>query len=159
MKSWMWVIIVVIIVIAGGLIYYAATQNSCKNTSTKTYLKSGSSCLINFLCIQGTEAFKDSCGCGCEKISQENQTAPNTHNIEMNNFAFFPTSLTIHPGETVTWTNKDSVPHTITSDSGAELGSSTIATGKTYSHQFNTAGTFTYHCSIHPSMKATIIVQ
>jgi plastocyanin len=120
----------------------------------------GSSCMINFLCIQGTQGFKDSCGCGCEKTNQtESQTAPNTHNVEINNFAFFPSSLTIHPGETVTWTNKDSASHTVISDSGTEISSSSLSTGQTYSHTFNTAGTYTYHCSIHPSMKATITVQ
>lgn len=84
---------------------------------------------------------------------------PQTYNINIQNFAFSPSSLTIKPGDTVIWTNKDSMSHTVTSDSGNELISSTINNGGTYSHVFSTAGTFAYHCSIHTSMKGTIIVQ
>ena len=80
----------------------------------------------------------------------------NTVNIE--NFAFSPGTLTIKVGQTVTWTNKDSTSHTVTSDSGNELISSTLSNSQTYTHTFNSVGTFNYHCSIHTSMKASIIV-
>ncbi|MEK6917789.1 MAG: plastocyanin/azurin family copper-binding protein [Nanoarchaeota archaeon] len=53
----------------------------------------------------------------------------------------------------------DSAPHTVTSDSGSELNSGTISNGGVYSHTFNTAGTYKYHCAFHTSMKATVIVQ
>jgi plastocyanin len=166
MKGWAWILIILILVIVGGFIYYgmtrpAATNGSCSNTTTKTYIKSDSSCIINFACIQGTQGFKDSCGCGCEKISQDNQNqaSQNSHDIKISNFAFFPSSITIHPGETITWTNDDSAAHTIVSDSGAEIGSSSLSKGQSYSHTFNTPGTYNYRCSIHPSMKGTVIVQ
>ena len=81
------------------------------------------------------------------------------HNVEIKNFAFSPTVLTIKKGDSVAWINSDSAPHTVTSDSGNEIGSGTLPTGGTYSHTFNAAGTFEYHCSIHTSMKAKIIVQ
>jgi len=67
--------------------------------------------------------------------------------------------LTIKEGDTVVWTNMDSMSHTIKSDSGSELSSNSLSNGQTYSHTFNSVGTFNYHCSIHPSMKAKIIVQ
>ena len=81
-----------------------------------------------------------------------------TYNVAIQNFAFSPASMTIHAGDTVVWTNMDSTAHTVTSDSGSELASQSIGNGQTYSHTFNTAGTYTYHCSIHPSMHGTITV-
>lgn len=81
------------------------------------------------------------------------------NNIEISNFAFSPSTLTINKGDTVVWTNKDSATHTVTSDSGNELKSGNIETSNTYSHTFNDLGTFSYHCSIHTSMHGKIIVQ
>jgi plastocyanin len=80
-------------------------------------------------------------------------------NIEISGFAFNPSTLTVNVGDTVIWTNMDSISHTITSDSGNELSSSSFGNGQTYSHTFTTAGTFNYHCSIHVSMKGKVIVQ
>lgn len=82
-----------------------------------------------------------------------------TYTSDINNFSFNPPELKIKKGDTVIWTNSDSAPHTITSDAGNELGSSTLSSGQTYKHTFNTAGTFNYHCSIHPSMKANVVVK
>ncbi|MFA5872074.1 MAG: cupredoxin family copper-binding protein [Parcubacteria group bacterium] len=78
--------------------------------------------------------------------------------VTIQNFTFSPASLTIKKGETVTWTNEDSVPHQIASDSGAFQGNS-MGKGQSYSFTFNTTGEFDYHCAIHPSMKGKIIVQ
>jgi Copper binding proteins, plastocyanin/azurin family len=74
------------------------------------------------------------------------------------NFAFVPASLKIAVGTTVTWTNQDSTAHTVTSDTGAWPDSGQLATGKSFSFTFNKAGTFAYHCAIHRSMTATIVV-
>lgn len=84
---------------------------------------------------------------------------PQTHSINIQNSAFSPSALTVKQGDTVLWTNMDSMSHTITSDSGGELASPNINNGQAYSHIFNTIGTFAYHCSIHPYMKGTIIVE
>lgn len=79
-------------------------------------------------------------------------------NIEIKGFAFTPTNITIKVGTKVTWTNNDSVPHTVTSDNSNILNSATLPAGGTYSFTFNDLGTFPYHCSIHPMMKAQIVV-
>ena len=84
---------------------------------------------------------------------------PKTYNLEIKNFAFSPSSLTIKKGDKIIWTNQDSVSHTVTSDSGNELDSKLLPKGETYSHAFNTAGTYDYHCTPHPYMKAKIIVE
>lgn len=82
-----------------------------------------------------------------------------TYNVEIKNFAFSPTSLTIKKGDSVVWTNQDSANHKLASDTGSEIESSSLANGETYSHAFENTGTYDYHCSIHPSMKAKIIVE
>ena len=78
-------------------------------------------------------------------------------------FAFSPATLTIKTGTTVTWKNTTAAPHTVTSDDGKTFNSGTsnpiAAQSGTFSFTFTTAGTFAYHCEIHPFMKATIIVQ
>ena len=78
-------------------------------------------------------------------------------------FAFSPATLTIKAGTTVTWKNATAVGHTVTSDDGKSFDSGMAnpiaAQSGTFSFTFATAGTFAYHCSIHPFMKATIIVQ
>ena len=76
----------------------------------------------------------------------------------MKNIQYVPDSITVSVGDTVTWTNSDSVAHTVTGDNG-EFDSGTIEPGGQFSFTFETAGTITYHCTIHPNMKGTVIVQ
>ncbi len=84
---------------------------------------------------------------------------PTGDSVNIQNYAFSPATLTVSVGTTVTWTNLDSVPHKIVSDSGSELGSADLNNGGTYTHTFNTAGTYAYHCGIHTYMKGTVVVQ
>ena len=79
-------------------------------------------------------------------------------NVEISGFAFVPSTLTVAVGTTVTWTNNDSASHTVTSNDNL-FNSGTLAKGATFSHTFNQKGTFQYHCSIHPSMTAKVIVE
>ena len=78
--------------------------------------------------------------------------------VTIENFAFNPASVTVTAGATVTWTNNDAAPHTATGD-GGEFDTGTIASGGSASVTFDTPGTYTYHCTIHPNMTATIIVE
>ncbi len=82
-----------------------------------------------------------------------------TYNIEIKGFAFNPAKLEIKTGDTVIWTNKDSVKHTVTSDSGTELDSPLFGQGETYIHKFEISGAYEYHCTPHPSMEGRIIVS
>ena len=77
--------------------------------------------------------------------------------VTIKGFAFGPATLKVAAGTTVTWTNQDSTAHTVTGDKN-EFDSGNLAPGKTFTHTFDKAGTFAYHCTIHPSMKATITV-
>ena len=77
--------------------------------------------------------------------------------MEIEDFAFVPGTITIKVGTTVTWTNKDSVGHTATSDDGV-FDSGMLSKGSSYSFTFTTAGTYGYFCKPHPYMVATIVV-
>lgn len=81
--------------------------------------------------------------------------------ITIQNFSFQPGTVTIPVGTTVTWTNMDTPSHTTTSDPGQAVSwdSGVLATNQSFSFTFTQAGTFTYHCSIHPNMHGTIVVQ
>jgi plastocyanin len=87
-------------------------------------------------------------------------TAPTStgNSVTIANFAFSPTSLTVKVGTKVSWTNNDTVTHTVTANKGA-FNSGPLAPGSTFSFTFTKAGTYSYHCNIHPSMMVTIVVQ
>jgi plastocyanin len=77
--------------------------------------------------------------------------------VEIEDFAFVPGSVTIKVGTTVTWTNKDNVGHTATSDDGV-FDSGILGKGSSFSYTFTKAGTYGYFCKPHPYMVATIVV-
>jgi plastocyanin len=78
--------------------------------------------------------------------------------VSIVDFAFQPGSLGVAAGATVTWTNKGNAPHTVTSDNGL-FDSGQIAPGLSFTWTFDTPGTYTYHCSIHPQvMNGSIVV-
>jgi LPXTG-motif cell wall-anchored protein len=80
--------------------------------------------------------------------------------VSMVDFNFSPATVTIKVGDSVTWTNNATDPHTSTSDTGV-WDSGTVNPGASFTHTFNSAGTFPYHCSFHVSlgMVGTVIVQ
>jgi plastocyanin len=103
--------------------------------------------------------------CGCTSYGPSSATptttpiqGPATPTINIQNFAFSPASLTVPKGTTVTWVNEDSANHQVVSDSQGLFTSNSLPKGASYSFKFDTPGTYPYHCSIHPSMKGTIIV-
>ncbi|MGZ4902541.1 MAG: plastocyanin/azurin family copper-binding protein [Halobacteriota archaeon] len=73
-------------------------------------------------------------------------------------FAFQPATMTAPRRATVMWRNDASITHPVTSNTGA-FSSGNLSPGMTFTHQFSQAGTYQYHCSIHPSMTGTIVVQ
>ena len=85
---------------------------------------------------------------------------PTSSNVTVNikNFVFDPATISVKPGTRVTWVNNDSVPHTVTSDSGSLLNSGTLAPGQSFSFSFSSVTSVNYHCALHPAMKGTVIV-
>jgi plastocyanin len=82
-----------------------------------------------------------------------------TATVIMQNFKFSPQIIAIKTGDTVVWVNKDSVPHTSQSDGVLLWGSGTIQPGASFRHVFNSPGSYNYSCTIHPTMKGTVVVS
>ena len=78
--------------------------------------------------------------------------------VSMKNIQFSPTSITAKVGQTIKWTNDDSVDHNVTATSGASFKSSNFGQGASYSTKLTKAGTIQYVCTIHPGMTGTIVV-
>ncbi len=77
--------------------------------------------------------------------------------IKASGFAFNPPSVTVKKGQKVTWTNGDPAPHNVTSDDGT-IKSKDFTNGQSFTYTASKAGVFNYICTIHPQMKATLIV-
>lgn len=78
--------------------------------------------------------------------------------VNIAGFAFSPATVTVNVGDTVTWANNDAQAHTASANSGA-WDTGIIAGGGSAGIMFSTAGTFPYHCDIHPTMTGTLVVQ
>ncbi len=109
-------------------------------------------------------------GCGSEKSTgtgsgggSPNEPATSsggdTVQVKMKNILFVPDKITARVGQTVHWTNDDSVAHTVKAESGADFASDAIQPGKTFEAKVTKAGAIAYVCTIHPGQKGTITVQ
>jgi plastocyanin len=78
--------------------------------------------------------------------------------IRVDNFTFAPDTLTVPVNSTVTWVNKDDIPHVIASNDGV-FKSKALDTDQKYSYTFTKAGTYPYYCLIHPKMVGKVVVQ
>ena len=80
--------------------------------------------------------------------------------VAIKNYTFAPAALTVAKGTTVTWTNMDSAPHTVTVSSGpVTFSSPTLQKGDTFTYTFTTPGSYSYYCAVHPDMTANVIVK
>jgi plastocyanin len=86
-------------------------------------------------------------------------SAAGQQGVSIRNFTFTPGTITVKTGARITVSNRDSTAHTTTSDDGSSFNTGTIDPGSSSTVTLNTAGRFPYHCSIHPFMHGTIIVQ
>jgi amicyanin len=78
--------------------------------------------------------------------------------VSMDHNTFIPSEITVVPGTTVTWVNKETMPHTVV-DANKGFRSKTLAKDASFSFTFATAGDYDYLCSIHPFMKGKVIVK
>jgi plastocyanin len=89
-----------------------------------------------------------------------NTPQPTISEVKIDNFSFTPATLTVPAGTTVTWTNRDDIPHTVVSgDDPKAFKSKVMDTDEKFSYTFTKAGTFTYFCSVHPKMTGTVVVK
>ena len=88
------------------------------------------------------------------------QDKASTTEVKIDNFSFGPAAITVGVGSTVTWINRDDIPHTVVStDDPKAFKSKVLDTDEKFSFTFTRAGTFPYFCSIHPKMTGKVIVQ
>lgn len=132
MKKALPIIIVAVIVVVGAGAYLALHKNNSTNNSTMNSMTNHNS---------------------------SSEQAQSTNKVSISNFAFSPANITVKKGTTVTWTNEDSIAHTVTeTDNQTGPNSNDLAKGKSYTFTYNTAGTFKYHCTVHPEMVGTVTV-
>jgi plastocyanin len=79
--------------------------------------------------------------------------------VSMDEIKFDPAEVTIKAGDTVTWTNNDSVGHDVTGDDFSSGDPGGLANGDTFEHTFDQAGTFDYVCTVHPGMEGSVTVE
>ena len=78
--------------------------------------------------------------------------------VRIDGMRFDPENITVKPGATVTWLHGSQMPHTVSSNADG-LRSSTLYKGQQYSHTFNTTGSYSYFCELHPSMTGSVVVE
>ena len=97
-------------------------------------------------------------GCALTMVLAIAAAAATTHTIVMEGVAFVPEMLTVKQGDTVIWVNKDLFPHTATAQDRS-FDSPEIAPNKTWKYIATKSGTFPYVCTLHPTMKGTLVVK
>src|SRR5215470_8597720 len=101
--------------------------------------------LVGLLLLQATRAH-----------SEDSKASPTE--VRVDNFTFGPDTLTVPVNSTVTWVNKDDIPHVIASNDGL-FKSKALDTDDRFSYTFTKAGTYAYYCSIHPKMQGKVVVE
>jgi plastocyanin len=95
---------------------------------------------------------------GSASVRANDQASAANAEVKIDNFSFGPETLTVPVGTTVTWTNRDDIPHTVVSTDGV-FKSKVRDTDEKFSYTFAQAGTYPYYCSVHPKMTGKIVVQ
>lgn len=147
-RSTLAIVVIVVIVLAGGILLAKH-----KNNNNGGLYGSNQSSNTNNSANASTMPMSQS---GNSNSSSKSQA---TNSVTIQNFAFSPTDITVKVGTKVTWTNNDSTTHTVTETDG-QTGpdSGNVSPGSTYSFTFSKAGTYHFHCSIHPEMTGTVTV-
>ena len=91
-------------------------------------------------------------------IAKAQESQGTTAEVKIDNFSFGPTAITVKAGTTVTWTNRDDIPHTVVSDDKL-FKSKVLDTDEKFSYTFSKPGTYPYFCSVHPKMTGKVVVQ
>ncbi len=92
------------------------------------------------------------------RFSVRAKSAPSKAAVDIDNFSFTPTEIKVKAGTSITWTNRDDIPHTVVS-SDLEFKSRALDTDDKFTTTLTKAGTYSYFCSIHPKMQGKIIVE
>ena len=94
-----------------------------------------------------------------ESFTASAQEKPaSTAEVKIDNFSFGPAAITVPVGTTVTWINRDDIPHTVVSTEKV-FKSKVLDTDEKFSYTFTKPGEYPYFCSIHPKMTGKVVVQ
>jgi plastocyanin len=96
-------------------------------------------------------------GAKSSNVNAQQAQAANAE-VKIDNFSFGPAMITVAAGTTVTWTNRDDIPHTVVSDD-KRFKSKVLDTDEKFSYTFDKPGTYPYFCSVHPKMTGKVVVQ
>ncbi|MGD2082619.1 MAG: cupredoxin family copper-binding protein [Chromatiales bacterium] len=89
----------------------------------------------------------------------ESQQTDNAADVTISGMRFAPSTLRIEAGETVRWEQQDRMPHIVKSATAGGFESKRLSAGEGFSHTFEEPGTYEYYCSIHPSMRGSVVVE
>jgi plastocyanin len=95
---------------------------------------------------------------GSSRVVASEQPSAAIADVKIDNFSFAPDTLNVSVGTTVTWTNRDDIPHTVVSTDGI-FKSKVRDTDEKFSYTFTKAGTYPYFCSVHPKMTGKVVVK
>jgi plastocyanin len=95
---------------------------------------------------------------GSPGVTASDQASAANAEVKIDNFSFGPQELTVAVGTTVTWINRDDIPHTVVSTDGV-FKSKVRDTDEKFSYPFTKAGMYPYYCSVHPKMTGKIVVH
>jgi plastocyanin len=109
--------------------------------------------MISFSCSKSSNAYMNPA-----TNTTGGTTGPGANEVFIQGMAFVPSTISVAAGTTITWTNKDAIGHTVTSNDNL-FNSGTLGTGKSFTFTFAKAGSFGYYCSIHTTMTASVTVN
>jgi plastocyanin len=123
--------------------------------------------MSSLVAMAGTALLLAGCGGGSSPSASANSSGSSAHAasggsssaVKISNFKFAPASVTVKPGARVTATNLDSAPHTATADDGHSFDTGTLAQGASQTISVSKPGSYPYHCTIHPFMHGTLVVE
>jgi len=108
-------------------------------------------CLTKLVCAKIISTEKKKCFAAASAAAAKAE-------VKIDNFSFSPTALKVKAGTQITWTNGDDIPHTVVSD-GQTFRSKVLASGEKFTFTADKPGTYSYSCSIHPSMTGKVVVE
>lgn len=142
-KSTIGIILIAVLALAGVMFYVSGRQGTEQAQNSADH--------------QGSDMQAAQSG---NQESKSDAGPVSTDKVDIKDFDYQPKTITVKKGTTVTWTNQDVAKHDATPDTESSdfQASKLLAKGESYSWTFNTVGTYSYHCSPHPYMKATVVV-
>src|SRR3954454_8394049 len=126
---------------------------------TKRWLALLLGCLALALVAAGCGGDDDNGGGGGGAQQQAPAATSGGGDVTMKDIKFNPSTVDVKVGDTVTWTNDDSVGHDVTGDGFKSGSAGGLQNGDTFKHKFAKAGTFKYQCTVHPGMTGEVVVK